>query len=407
MTLDTRQWQGLALLLLLGAALYVLAPVLTPFAVAALFAYLGDPVVDGLQRRGLSRTTAVVVVFAAMTLLVGLVLLLLVPMLVRQVGHLIEQLPVYVEWLRARVEPLLVRYAGLAPGDLGSDQVVDLLQEHWREAGGVAAGVVGAVTRSGSTLIGWLANLLVIPVVVFYLLRDWDLMLARVQELLPRAVAPTATRLARDSDGVLGAFLRGQLLVMLALGVFYTLGLWAVGIDLALLIGLGAGLVSFVPYLGSIVGIGAGVVAAFVQYQDWLHPLLVLAVFGAGQTLEGMVLTPKLVGDRIGLHPVAVIFAVLAGGQLFGFLGILVALPVAAVAMVLLRHAHERYLASGLYGAQPEGGPPTPVGAASAATAMSSEGSRDTEAPRVAADAVPSAGAAAATSADSPEKPSA
>ena len=403
MILETRQWQGLALLLLLGACLYVLAPVLTPFAVAALFAYLGDPLVDRLQRRGLSRTMAVVLVFAVMSIVVVLVLLLLVPMLVRQVGHLVEQLPSYVEWLRARIEPLLVRYAGLSPGDLGSDQIVDLLQAHWREAGGVAAGVVGAVTKSGGTVLGWLANLLVIPVVIFYLLRDWDLLLARLHELLPRAVEPTVTRLVRDSDSVLGAFLRGQLLVMLALGVFYTLGLWAVGIDLALLIGMGAGLVSFVPYLGSIVGIGVGVVAAFVQYQDWLHPLLVMAVFGAGQTLEGMVLTPKLVGDRIGLHPVAVIFAVLAGGQLFGFLGILVALPVAAVAMVLLRHAHERYLASGLYGAGDLANPP--VGAASAATALRSDGPREPETPRIAAEAAPAGGAAQIGGETSPDQP--
>jgi predicted PurR-regulated permease PerM len=333
--------------------MYVLGPVLTPFAAAALVAYLGDPLVDRLQRWGLSRTMAVVVVFAAMTLLVGLVLLLLLPLLVRQIGHLVEQLPHYVEWLRVQLEPMLVRYAGLAPGHLDGAQLVELLQSHWREASGVAAGMVGVVARSGSTVLAWLANLLVIPVVVFYLLRDWDLLLVRVHELLPRHLEPTVTRLARESDGVLGAFLRGQLLVMLALSAFYVLGLWAVGLDLALLIGMGAGLVSFVPYLGAIVGIGTGVIAAFVQYQDWLHPLLVMAVFALGQTLEGTVLTPKLVGDRIGMHPVAVIFAVLAGGQLFGFLGILVALPVAAVAMVLLRHAHERYLASGLYGAAP------------------------------------------------------
>lgn len=390
MILESRQWQGVALLLLLGAALYVLAPVLTPFAVAALFAYLGDPMVDRLERWGLSRTMGVVVVFAAMTLLVALVLLLLVPMLVRQVAHLVEQLPRYVEWLRAQVEPLLVRYAGLAPGHLDGKQVVDLLQAHWREAGGVAAGVVGAVTKSGTTLLGWLANLLVIPVVIFYLLRDWDVLIARVHELLPRHLEPTVSRLARDSDSVLGAFLRGQMLVMLALGVVYTLGLWAVGIDLALLIGMGAGLVSFVPYMGSIVGIGAGVIAAFVQYQDWLHPVLVMGVFALGQTLEGTVLTPKLVGDRIGMHPVAVIFAVLAGGQLFGFLGILVALPVAAVAMVLLRHAHERYLASGLYGgATGTGNPSPPVGAASAATALRSDGTGELANTRIAAEAAP------------------
>jgi predicted PurR-regulated permease PerM len=174
---------------------------------------------------------------------------------------------------------------------------------------------------------------------------------------------------------VLGAFMRGQLLVMLILGVIYTIGLWLIGVDLALLIGMSAGLLSFVPYVGGIVGVGAALVATLVQHHDALHVILVLGVFGVGHAIEGMVLTPWLVGDRIGLHPVAVIFAVLAGGQLFGFLGVLLALPVASVVMVLLRHAHQRYLASGLYGAAavvvaPELAPaPPPVdpGAAGAA----------------------------------------
>jgi len=173
----------------------------------------------------------------------------------------------------------------------------------------------------------------------------------RIRRLLPRPVEPTVSQLARESDLVLGGFLRGQLSVMVALGLIYTLGLWAVGIDLALLIGMTAGLISFVPYLGTIVGMVAAVIAAVVQYQDFLHVALVLGVFGIGQLLEGFVLTPWLVGDRIGLHPVAVIFAVLAGGQLFGFLGILLALPVASIVMVLLRYAHHRYVGSGLYGA--------------------------------------------------------
>jgi len=175
---------------------------------------------------------------------------------------------------------------------------------------------------------------------------------ARMGLLLPRAVEPTVSRLAHESDLVLGGFLRGQLSVMLALGTMYTLGLWAAGIDLALLIGFIAGLVSFVPYLGVFVGLGISLIAALVQYGDLLHVVLVCVVFGVGQTLEGFVLTPWLVGDRIGLHPVAVIFAVMAGGQLFGFFGVLMALPVAAVVMVLLRYLHQRYTESDLYGSR-------------------------------------------------------
>jgi predicted PurR-regulated permease PerM len=192
-------------------------------------------------------------------------------------------------------------------------------------------------------------NLLVAVVVTFYLMRDWDRLMERLRALLPRRSEAIIVRLAGQSDEVLGAFLRGQLLVMLALGLIYSLGLSIIGLDFALLIGLVAGLISFVPYLGTIVGVLTALIAALIQFQEPIYLLYVGLVFGVGQVLEGMVLTPWLVGDRIGLHPVAVIFAVLAGGQLFGFVGVLLALPVAAVAAVLLRYARERYQQSDLY----------------------------------------------------------
>jgi predicted PurR-regulated permease PerM len=182
-------------------------------------------------------------------------------------------------------------------------------------------------------------------------------LVARVHALLPRSVEPTVSRLAHEADSVLGAFVRGQLSVMLALGLIYGVGLWLVGLDVGPLIGMIAGLVSFVPYLGFIVGLVSSLIAALVQYHDWQHVLLVLLVFGIGQVMEGYVLVPRLVGNKIGLHPVAVIFAVLAGGQLFGFLGVLLALPVASVIMVLLRYAHGRYLESGLYRAGAKASP--------------------------------------------------
>lgn len=347
---DMQKWQLLALTVLVGVLVWLLAPVLTPFAVAALLAYLGDPLVDRLESR-LSRTGAVAIVFALMAVAIVGVVLLLIPMLERQIGAFIEQLPRYIGWIQGRVLPWLEQNTGV---DVAFDpaQLMTMLRENWKSAGGVAATLLGGLSKSGLAVLGWIANLLLIPVVAFYFLRDWDVLVARVRELLPRAVEPTVSQLARESDSVLGAFLRGQLSVMLALGTIYAVGLWAVGIDLALLIGLLAGLVSFVPYLGVFVGAAAGIIAALVQHGDWLHPLLVVGVFAVGQTLEGFVLTPWLVGDRIGLHPVAVIFAIMAGGQLFGFLGVLLALPVAAVAMVLLRYLHRRYTASLLYGAE-------------------------------------------------------
>ncbi|HVF34560.1 MAG TPA: AI-2E family transporter, partial [Candidatus Saccharimonadia bacterium] len=315
----TQRWQLLALTLVIGAVLYALAPVLTPFVFAALLAYLGDPLVDSLQRLRLSRTSGVLVVFSIMVLSLVLVLILLVPMLERQISHFIEQLPRYVAWFRGTAVPWLEARFGFELGELlDTDQVVPMLQQHWQQAGGVAAAVVATVSKSGFAVLGWVMNLLLVPVVAFYLLRDWDVLIARIRALLPRPVEPSVTRVARESDSVLGAFLRGQLLVMVVLGVIYSIGLWIVGIDLALLIGMTAGLLSFVPYLGTAIGVIAAIVAALVQFHDVAHVLMVCGVFVVGQMLEGFVLTPWLVGDKIGLHPVAVIFAVLAGGQLFG-----------------------------------------------------------------------------------------
>lgn len=352
---DTRHWQLLILTVLFGGLLYVLAPVLTPFAVSALLAYLGDPLVDRLERWKLSRTLSVSVVFAIMALATVGFLLMLVPMLERQISKFIEQLPRYVAWMQGTALPWIEQQTGFDIETFEPDQLVDMLKQHWQQAGGIAATVLGGISKSGLTVLLWLTNLALIPVVTFYLLRDWDVLVGRVRELLPRMLEPTISKLAKQSDEVLGSFLRGQVSVMLALGSIYSLGLWMVGIDVALLIGMLAGLVSFIPYLGAIVGVGAGLIAALVQYGDITHVVLVVAVFGVGQALEGFVLTPWLVGDRIGLHPVAVIFAIMVGGALFGFLGVLLALPVAAIVMVLLRYAHQRYTESELYRSGDEG----------------------------------------------------
>ncbi len=343
-------WQWLILLAALGAVLWLLAPVLMPFVAAALFAYLLDPVVDRLERR-MHRGLAVTLVFLVASLVVVLVLLLLVPFTERQIGAFLGQLPVWVDWFHTRATPWLEQKFGVSPDVLDTRSILDALQANWKEAGGFAASVLAKVSKSGMAVVGWVLNLVMVPVVAFYLLRDWDELVARIHALIPRSIEPVVARLAHESDEVLGAFLRGQLSVMLALGTFYGAGLWLVGISVGPLIGMIAGLISFVPYLGAITGVVMGVIAALVQYQDWMHVVLVLGVFAVGQTLEGYVLVPRLVGDKIGLHPVAVIFAVLAGGELFGFLGILLALPVASVIMVVLRYLHERYTQSTLYAA--------------------------------------------------------
>jgi predicted PurR-regulated permease PerM len=348
---EARKWLWLGVLLGSGWLVYLLAPVLAPFLAGALIAYLGSPLVDWLQLRRLSRTGAVVLVFSLFTLAMLVLVLFLAPLLAKQVeAALVVQLPRALEWLQGTALPYLGGLAGLQTETLFDiEQLKATLSAHWREAGGVAARVLESVTRSGLALFGWLANLVLIPVVAFYLLRDWHVLVARIDQMLPRDPAPVIRRLARESDTVLGAFMRGQLLVMLALGLFYTLGLWLVGLELALLIGMLAGLVSFVPYLGFTVGVLAALLAGWFQFQEFMPLLWVVLVFGLGQLLESLWLTPRLVGGSIGLHPVAVIFAIMAGGQLFGFVGVLLALPVASVAMVLLRYAHRQYLDSELY----------------------------------------------------------
>jgi predicted PurR-regulated permease PerM len=351
----TERWQWIFLALVTGGLIYLLAPALTPFAIAALFAYLWDPVVDRLERLKLSRDFAVALVFLVIIVLGVFVVLLIIPYLERQVAKLIEQLPKWLAWVQAEAAPWVQERFGVTLDFADPQKLIDMLSGHWREAGGVAATILAKVSKSGFTVIGWIAQLVLIPVVTFYLLRDWDVLVSRVHELLPRKIEPTIARLARESDEVLGAFLRGQLSVMIALGLLYGAGLWMIGLDVGPLIGMIAGLISFVPYLGAIVGVAMALIAALVQFGDWQHVVMVLAVFGVGQTIEGYVLVPKLVGDKIGLHPVAVIFAILAGGELFGFLGVLLALPVAAVVMVVLRYLHERYTASRLYQA---GSPP-------------------------------------------------
>ncbi|MHB0764423.1 AI-2E family transporter [Stutzerimonas sp. NM35] len=357
----TNRWLWLAALVLLGWLIYRLSPILSPFLVGILLAYLGDPLVDRLERRNLSRTWGVIVVFTLFTLLCMLLLLVLLPMLGKQLMHLYELAPQGLDWLQVTALPWVQTRFGLEEDFWRLDQLKSAFSGNLGSTKDVLAVILSQATASSLALLAWLANLLLVPVVCFYLLRDWDLIMAKLRGLLPRRREQTVMQLMRECHEVIGAFLRGQLLVMLALAVVYSVGLMLIGVELGLLIGVLAGLASIVPYMGFVVGIGAAIVAVLFQFGLAPYPLLgVVAVFTVGQMLEGMLLTPLLVGDRIGLHPVAVIFAVLAGGQLFGFAGILLALPVAAVIMVLLRHVHDLYKLSDLY-AEPVVEAPAPI----------------------------------------------
>ncbi|WP_372393333.1 AI-2E family transporter [Xanthomonas sp. NCPPB 3582] len=336
----------------------LLAPILTPFVLALLLAWLGDPLVDRIERAGRSRNMAVALVFVLATLLFVLALMILVPMIERQIMTLIDALPQMRTWAIGTAIPWLEAKTGVQlMAWLDPERLIDWIRSHWEQAGGAAKTFFGYVSRSGFAMVTWVINLALLPILAFYFLRDWDRLVERVAAVVPRAYIGTVSRLALESNDVLGGFIRGQFLVMLALGAIYATGLSIIGLNLGLLIGIIAGFISFIPYLGATTGIVLALLAAVVQAQGLDLKLLigVGVVFTVGQLLESYVLTPRIVGDKIGLHPVAVIFAVMAGGQLFGFLGMLLALPVAAVANVLLRYAHEQYTRSDLYAGERAG----------------------------------------------------
>lgn len=346
---DSQKWLVFGGTIFSGWLLYLLSPILMPFIIGALLAYLGDPLVDRLEKTRLSRTLSVCVVFTIMTLLGLLLLLIILPQLERQITGLVTRLPQFISWTQENILPRLSTLLGLEPGALDLGVIKEAFTNNMKDISGIMGRLLVKLTQSGQLVLVWFAYLTLIPVVTFYLLRDWDVLVGKVHDLIPRPYEKLASKLARQCDEVLAEFMRGQFLVMLAQAILYTIGLWIVGLEFFLLIGMLAGLVSFVPYLGFIVGIGVASVAGFMQFHDIIHLIYILIVFGVGQAIEGMLLSPLLVGDRIGLHPVAVIFAVMAGAQLFGFVGVLVALPVAAVIVVLLRHIHESYLESSLY----------------------------------------------------------
>jgi predicted PurR-regulated permease PerM len=328
---------------LTGWLLYLLAPVLTPFVAAALLAYIGDPLADRLQKFRFPRTIAVVTVFLLTFLFLALLVLLVVPMIRTQVSALMQALPSIVAQAEQVWLPWASEILGIEPdADVG---LAAFLSRYSDMAGTWGARAFLSLTKSGGAVFAAVLSLFLIPILTFYLLRDWDSILKRLGALVPSSNRETVFKLARDTDDVLGAFLRGQILVMLALGIIYSVGLTLVGLKYAIAIGVVAGLVSFVPYLGFVFGIGlASLTVAMEPNPLWMLAGVVVT-FTVAQLIEGSFLTPKLVGDRIGLHPVIVIFSIAAGGQLFGFFGILLALPAAAVLSVLVRFAYTKYLA--------------------------------------------------------------
>jgi predicted PurR-regulated permease PerM len=328
---------------LTGWLLYLLAPVLTPFVAAALLAYIGDPLADRLQRLKFPRTVAVVTVFLLTFVALGLLVLLVLPLIRGQISAFLAALPDIIVQAEQVWLPTITDWLGIEQGeDIGLGAFISRYSDM---AGSWGTTLLLSLSKGGGALATAVISLFLIPILTFYLLRDWDSIIARFGALVPSSQRETVFRLARETDDVLGAFLRGQILVMIGLGTIYSFGLSLVGLNFAIAIGVVAGLVSFVPYLGFVFGIVLAGLTVALEPDPLLRLVGVVATFSIGQFIEGSVLTPKLVGDRIGLHPVIVIFAVVAGGQLFGFFGILLALPAAAVLSVLVRFAYSQYLA--------------------------------------------------------------
>jgi predicted PurR-regulated permease PerM len=339
---QVRYW-GIAALLFL-AALWFLGGVILPFVVGGAIAYFLDPVADRLERLGLSRTLATATITLVALLVLVVALLLVIPALVGQAVDLAEAAP---ELVQDAMTELTKYYPDLIEADSPIRRNIAGLAEMMRDR---LLPMVDAVLSSALGVVGFFVFILVVPVVAFYLLLDWDRMVAQVDALLPRDHAPTVRRLAREIDAVLAGFVRGQLTVCAILGTFYATGLVLVGLDFGLVVGATAGLISFIPYVGVIVG--GALAMGLAVYQFWSDPLMigaVAAVFVAGQVLEGNFLVPKLVGGSVGLHPVWLLFALSAFGSVFGFVGMLVAVPVAAALGVLARFGVQQYSASLLY----------------------------------------------------------
>ena len=331
-----------------AALLHFLGSILTPFLVGAILAYFGSPFVTWAERHRVPRTLGTLLVILVILLLVLALLLVLVPLVQSEIGQLMRRLPELAATLYGRVAPWLRETFGIeVQMDLAS--VKELIADNLDSAQALTLKLLSGLKAGGTVVLGILINLALIPVVMFYLLRDWNRIVARVDGLLPRRWLPRVRTISREIDRVLAEFLRGQLSVMGVLAVYYSVGLMVAGLQFAVPIGILTGLLVFIPYVGFGLGLILGVLAALLQWSGWPGFFSVLAVYGIGQLLENYVLVPLLVGDRIGLHPLAVIFALLAFGELFGFAGVLLALPVSAALLVGLRHLRATYVDSDLY----------------------------------------------------------
>jgi predicted PurR-regulated permease PerM len=328
--------------------LYLLGPILTPFLAGAVLAYILNPGVDWLARRRVPRAAGATLMILLVVLIVLLLALIIAPLIQKQAAELSMRIPSLLTRLDEVAAPRLKAWFDW---DIHFDaaSIKAFIAEHWQSDDGLAKRLLSSLKLGGLAIAGLLGNLMLIPLVLFYLLADWNDLLARIDRVIPRRIHAKVRGIAAEIDAVLAEFLRGQLSVMGLLALYYSVALWIGGIDFALPIGIITGGLVFVPYLGFATGLLLALMVAALQL-DGLHSLVIVAaVFGLGQVLESFYLTPRIVGDRIGLHPLAVVFALLAFGQVFGFFGILLALPASAILLVGLRHLNQAYFASPFY----------------------------------------------------------
>lgn len=334
---------------LAGLLLYLFSDVLLPFVAGMVLAYFLDPVADRLQRLGLSRLMATVIILIAFIVVFLLALMIVIPVLASQTSDFAARMPEYLSRLQELLTSFdpqwIERRFGVQPGDLREG-----LNSLLKSGVGFLSTIFQSIWTSGVALFGVASLLVVTPVVAFYMLLDWDRMVAVVDAWIPRDHVQTVRQLATEINAATAGFVRGQGTLCLVLGVMYAVGLTAIGLNFGILIGLFAGLISFIPYVGSLVGLFLSVGVAFVQFwPDWIWIAATAAIFFLGQFIEGNILQPRLVGKSVGLHPVWLMFALFAFGALFGFVGLLIAVPAAAAIGVLVRFALSRYLASPLY----------------------------------------------------------
>lgn len=343
---QTRFW-ALALILF-ALVIWILKPVLLPFVSGMAIAYFLNPAVNTLARHKIPRWLGALIVLLGFSVVAGLIVTLILPLLQSQIGALISAVPGYVEQIRSHYLPWVQNWlAQFEPEDV--DKIRDAAGQSVGEAAGWIGKLLQHIVTGGFALIDILALMIVTPVVAFYMLRDWPVLTAAIDSCLPRRHYEVIHTQLTEIDNTLSGFIRGQALVCLALGTIYTAGLTLVGLHYSAAIGITAGVLSFIPYVGTIFGWTVSLLLACVQFDNWTHIGMVVVVFVIGHILEGYVLTPRLVGHRVGLHPVWILFALIADAKLMGFTGVLIAVPTAAVLGVLTRFVLRQYKNSALY----------------------------------------------------------